>query len=96
MRAAGLRFDPKIHGGDLVAAVNDGLRKSELLIELKRAPLNRQRTRCGTGSREPVDDPDAHAESGEPQGQHQARRTCANDQDIGLIGIVDLAHSGKP
>src|ERR1700683_250208 len=35
-------LDPKIHGGDLVALVNHGLSESELLIELKRAPLNSQ------------------------------------------------------
>src|ERR1700689_3295548 len=75
----GLGFDPKVHGGDLVAAVKHGLSESELLIELKRASLKCQRTRCGIGGRELVDDSDAHAESGEPQGQHQARRTFASD-----------------
>jgi hypothetical protein len=91
----GLTFDPKIQGGDLVASVNHGLSESELLIELKRAPLNRQRTRCGPGGRELVDDSDAYPESVEPQGQHQAGRACANNQYIRLIVAVDLAHAGK-
>ena len=46
-----------------MAALDHGLGESELLIELKRSALNRQRARCGTGGRELVDDSDAHAES---------------------------------
>src|SRR5277367_2599835 len=52
----GLTFDPKIQGGNLVAAVDHGLSESKLLIELERARLNRQSTRCGAGGRKLVDD----------------------------------------
>jgi hypothetical protein len=78
-----------------VAAINDGLSESELLIELKRAPLNGQCTGGSTGGRQLVDDSHAYPESGQPQGQHQARRTCANDEHLRWVGPVDLAHSGK-
>lgn len=88
-------LDPKIHSRDLVAAVNHILSESELLIELERAALNSQRARRGAGGRELVDDSDAYPESGQPQRQDQACRTCANDEYIGLFGVVDLAHSGK-
>src|SRR6202041_2749290 len=90
-----LGFDPEIDAGDFVAAINYGLSESELLIELKRAPLNGQCTGGSTGGRQLVDDSHAHPESGQPQGQHQARRTCANDEHLRWVGPVDLAHSGK-
>ena len=78
-----------------MAAVNHRLRDPELLIELERAALNSQRARCRTGGGEPVDDSDAYPEFGEPQCQHQARRTCTNDEHMRLLRTFDLADSGK-
>ena len=69
-----------------MGAIHDRLRKSNLLIELHRSGLNRQRARSGAGLRRPVDNPDAHAKFGEPQGQYQAGRSGAGNQYFRLTG----------
>jgi hypothetical protein len=78
-----------------MAEVDYVLRKSHLLIELECARLHGERARRRAGGSELVDDPHAHMEFGEPQRQYQARRTGADDEHIGLMVIVDLAHAAK-
>jgi hypothetical protein len=64
--------------------------KSHLLVQLERARLDRERARRRPWLRGLVNDPDAHTESRQPEGQHQAGRAGADYQNVKNAGIRDL------
>ena len=73
-----------------LAAVNsspsrdDLVGQPELPVELERPRVHAQRARRRPGLRGLVDDAHAHAEPAEPEGEHQARRARAGDEDLGI------------
>jgi len=54
----------------------------DLIVQLKRPCLNGDRARRGLRLRRLVNDSEAYAQARQPQGQDQAGRPCANDQDV--------------
>jgi hypothetical protein len=75
---------PEIRGRHLSAAFGNGVREAELTIQFERSCLHGQRARGRSRLRRLVDDADARAQARQPQGQHQARRAGADDEDIGV------------
>ncbi len=77
---------PEIDGGHLPAALDHRVGETDLLVQLQRSCLDGERTRRRAGLRGLVDDPDADAQSIQPQRQHQARRAGPDDEDVSVIG----------
>ena len=69
--------------------LDDRIGEANLAVQLERARLHGERARRRPRLRRLVDDPHAHAQPRQPQGQHQARRSCADDQDV----RVGLGHT---
>ena len=74
---------PEIRGHGLTSLLNHRISEANLVVELERSRLNSQRARCRSWLGRLVDDPHPHAQPRQPQGQHQACRSCAYDQDLG-------------
>jgi len=66
------------------ATFDDGVGEADLAVELERPSLHGKRARRRPRFRSLVDNPHAHAEPRQPQGQDQARRPCADDEDVCL------------
>lgn len=75
---------PQIYLGDGAAACDDAVRDPDLAIELERARLDGNGTRGRRRLGKLIDDSQAHPQPCEPQRQHQARRSCPDDEDVGL------------
>src|SRR5207302_2091951 len=58
--------------------------ETELAIELQRPRLHRQSARGGPGLGRLVDDANPDAEASEPQREHEAGRTGADDENFGV------------
>jgi len=65
-----------------MAALDDGLRKTHLLVELKRTRLHREGARCGSGLRRFVDQANLDAHMRQPQREHQPRGACSRNQNL--------------
>ena len=74
---------PQIGGEDLSPALDDWRREADLAVELERPRLHGKSARGRPGFRSFVDDPHAHSQPGQPERQHQTRRPCADDEDVG-------------
>ncbi len=75
---------PEIRSEDLSSTLDHRVRQADLAVQLERARLHGQRARRRPRPRRPVDDSHAHAQPRQPQSQHQARRACADDEDVSL------------
>ena len=75
---------PEIRGGDRPSALDDRVSEADLLVQFERACLHGKCARRGPRLRRLIDDPDTDAQPRQPQGQHQARRPCANNEDVGV------------
>ena len=75
---------PEIRGNELPPTLDDRAGEAELSIQLKRARLHGNRARRRLRLRLLVHDPHAHTQPRKPQGQHQAGRPRANDEDVGV------------
>ena len=92
MRGLATRL-PQVDGGHLPAAAHDRVGQSDLAIEFERASLHRQGARRRTWLRGLIDDADTNAQPSQPQGQHQARRSGADDEDVRLLLSHDVPDS---
>ncbi len=90
-----LAADPQVQGADLVTAVDHRVGHADLSVELQGPRLHGQGARGGPRVRGLVDDAQLHAEFGQPQGQDQAGRTGADDQDFGFRGTFDHLGGGS-
>ena len=59
--------------------------EADLLVQLERACLHGERARRRARLRRLVDDPHADAQPRQPQRQHQARRSCADDENVSAV-----------
>ena len=75
---------PEIRGDDPPSALDDRIGEADLAVELERPCLHGKRARGRPRFRRLVDDPHAHAQPRQPQGQHQTGRACADDEDVGI------------
>ena len=73
---------PEIDGGHLPSALDDRVREADLAVQLERACLHGERARGRSRLRRLVDDSHADTQPRQPQRQHQARRSCADDEDV--------------
>ena len=73
---------PEIGGEDVPSTFDDRVSQADLPVQLERACLHGQRARRRPRLRRLVDDPYAHAQPRQPQGQHEARRPGADDEDV--------------
>ena len=79
-----LRPGPEIRPRKLEAGLDHLAGETELAIELQRPRLDRQSAGGRPGLGRPVDDADPDAQPGEPESEHEARRTGADDEDFGV------------
>ena len=77
--------DPEIGGAEAQPTLDDFVSQAELAIELERARLHADSTRCGAWFRCLVDDAKAHAELCEPKGQYEPSGTSPGDQYIASL-----------
>jgi hypothetical protein len=75
---------PEVGSPDATAAFDDGVVEEDLAVELERARLDGEGARRGAGAWRLVDDADFDAELGQPEGEHEAGRSGADDQN-GLL-----------
>jgi hypothetical protein len=75
---------PQIDGSHRPPTGDDGVSEADLAVQFERACLHRQGARRRSRFRRLVDDSHAQAQPGQPQGQHQARRSCPHDEDVGI------------
>ena len=68
----------------LPPTIDDRIREADLAVQLERARLHGERARRRARPCRLVDDPDAHAQPRQPQGQHQPGRPGADDEDVTL------------
>jgi hypothetical protein len=71
--------DPEVRGCHFATSRDDGIRQSNLTIELARARLHGDRPRRRRRLHRFIYDRHRHAESREPQGQNQTRWPCTDD-----------------
>src|SRR5579862_367908 len=83
---------PEIRCDDFSPALDDGVSQIHLTIQFKRARLHRQRARGGPRLLGLVDDSHAHAHTCQPQGQYQAGRPGADDQNVGVADWGCISH----
>src|SRR6266404_782520 len=74
-----------------MAPRNHGLREIKLLVEFKRAGLNRQCPRRGSWLGGLLENAYPDAKPGQPKRQHQAGRARANNQDVSLRHLLHSA-----
>ena len=93
---------PQIRGGELPSTPDGCGGEADLAVQLERACLHGNRARRRLRLRLLVHDPHAHAPPRQPQGQHQAGRPRANDENIRVAnwlmtsaGFVFLQHGEK-
>ncbi|MNN24150.1 hypothetical protein D3C81_1375700 [compost metagenome] len=77
--------DPEIRRRHPMAVAHHGVGEVQLPVQLEGARLHRQRSRRGTGRGGLVDDPHAHAQFAQPQGQHQPGGAGADDQNVAAV-----------
>jgi hypothetical protein len=87
-----LAFHPEVDSGNLVASLHNGVGEVELSVEFEGPRLNRQGPRGGPGLGRLVDDAHLGAKLGQPERQHQTRRTSADDQYIAASHSVLRNH----
>ena len=87
---------PEIDGAHRPSSRDDRVCEADLAVQLERARLHGQRARRRPGLRRLVDDPHAHAQPRQPQGQHQARRPRADDEDVGVADRRCVLRQWKP
>ena len=90
-----LALHPEIDGGNLVASFHNGVGEVQLSVEFERPRLNRQGPRGGPGLGRLVDDAHFGAKLGQPERQHQTRRTSADDQYIAASHSVLYRSGGE-
>src|SRR6185437_3852573 len=73
---------PKICREHLPSTLDDWIDEVHLTVQFERACLNGKSARRCPGSVRLVDDPDSYAEPGQPEGQDQARRPCADNKNV--------------
>lgn len=61
---------------------DDRVGETDLAVQLERTRLQGKRARCRPWLRCPIDDPHAHAQQCQPQGQYQPRRTSSDDEEV--------------
>ncbi|GAB3784108.1 hypothetical protein GCM10028797_12620 [Dyella agri] len=86
--------DPQIDAGNLDATADNRIGQADLPVKLQRARLHRQGARGASCFGGLVDDPYGNAEPGQPQRQHEAGRTGAGDQHVGVMGIGSCSLHG--
>ena len=82
---APLAGDPEAHRRHAVPAVDDRAGQMDLAVELERARLNGERPRSRAGLCRTVDEADRDFQVRQPQGEHQAGGSGADDEH-GSIG----------
>ena len=73
---------PQIGGENLPSTLDDWRGEADLAVELERPRLHAKGARCRSGLRRLVDNPDAHAEPRQPEGEHETGRPRTDDEDV--------------
>ena len=83
-----LAGNPEIRGDRLPPTLNHRIREPDLAVELERSRLNSQRARRRSWLCCLINNPYPYAQPRQPKGQHQARRSCADDEDVGIGRLI--------
>ena len=75
---------PEVDRRHLPPALDDGVSEADLPIQLERPCLDCKGARCRSRPVRLVDDPHADAHHRQPESQDEARRSCADDDDVSV------------
>src|SRR5205807_1650817 len=75
---------PEIRGGELESRADHFVREAELPVELQRPRLHRERTRRAARSIGLVDDANPDPQPGQPESEHEAGGSGADDENLGF------------
>ena len=80
----------EMHGLDPDPQRDEFVGKAHLLVKLQRARMHGHGARGLAGAAVAVDDAKRHAMAGQPQGEHEAGRAGADDQDLGGVHLNSI------
>ena len=75
---------PEIRGAELESRVDNFVRETELAVELQRPRLHRERSRSVTRSSGLVDDANLDPQPSQPESEHEAGGSGADDENLGV------------